>query len=559
MNCTHELHCLDCNQNFEASPLLVSCPHCGGQWLEAAYPISALAPTLLNQASSRPFDLWRYQEVIPVCHGRPSISMGEGGTPLIHAENLGMMLGLPHLYIKDERQGPTASFKDRQAAVTMALLKEAERTEAVVASTGNVAIAFSAYGARSGVNIWAFLTSRVPASKMREIALYGTQVVKVTSTYDQAKVLAAEFAERRNLYLDRGVCSIAAVEAMKTIAYELAEQLGAGAGGQLPVSETGWRAPDWYFQAVSGGIGPVGVEKGFRELHQARLIEKRPAIGIIQAAGCAPMAQAWKRNASQVTAIDEPSTYISTLSTGDPGRAYQLLRERMLAGGGGLMESVTDEEAFAAMHLLAKMEGLSVEPAAAVAFAGVIKLAQAGKLNEDEIVVVNCSGHTQPVEEELLGEHWTAEIDLEASLPALSVAPEGLLAALTHLDETLTTDVLIVDDHDDARRLIRRILQAQGNFQIHEAKTAAAGLEHCRHNPPDLIILDLMMPVMDGFDMLEALRAQPITRSIPVIVVSAKELSSEEKNQLQGQISKLMMKGDFLNKDLIEEIGRVLE
>ena len=130
--------------------------------------------------------------------------MGEGGTPLIHAVNLGMMLGLPRLYIKDERQGPTGSFKDRQAALSIAALKEAGITEAVLASTGNVAIAYSAYAARAGIKLWAFLTSLVPAEKMREVAIYGTQVVKVTASYDQTKQLAAEFARQRGLYLERG-------------------------------------------------------------------------------------------------------------------------------------------------------------------------------------------------------------------------------------------------------------------------------------------------------------------------------------------------------------------
>lgn len=555
----HTLRCLDCLHTFQHSPLVGHCPRCQSEWLEVYYNAPALGTDLLNRARSRPFDLWRYLEVLPVGQSRPPISMGEGGTPLIHAENIGMMLGLPNLYIKDERQGPTASFKDRQAAVTLAVLKQAEQTEAVVASTGNVAISFSAYGARSGVKIWAFLTSRVPATKMREIALYGTQVVKVTSTYDQAKLLAAEFAERRNLYLDRGVRSLAAVEAMKTIAYELAEQLGAGAGGLLQPTEAGWRAPDWYFQAVSGGIGPIGVEKGFRELQAAGLIEKSPALGIIQAEGCSPMVKAWQQNLATAPPIQESTTYIATLSTGDPGRSYELLRQRMKAGGGGTMESVTDEEAFSAMHLLAKMEGLSVEPAAAVALAGVIKLAKAGTFKKDEVIVINCSGHTQPVEEELLGDHWATEIDLEGAQPAPSVPQEGLLSALTSLDQKRTNEVLIVDDHADARRLIRRILQAQGDFKILEADTAAQGLSLCRQHVPDLIILDLMMPEMDGFQMVEELRSQPLTSQIPVIVVSAKELTAKELKQLKGQISKLMMKGDFLNQDLIDEISQVLE
>jgi threonine synthase len=157
-------------------------------------------------------------ELLPVYKYNPNLSMGEGGTPLIRATNLGMMLGCSNIYIKDERQGPTSSFKDRQAAVNIAALKEGGITEVVLASTGNVAIAYSAYAARAGIKLWAFLTSLVPAEKMREVAIYGTQVVKVTASYDQAKKVAAEYARQRNLYLERGARSIPSVEAMKTIA-----------------------------------------------------------------------------------------------------------------------------------------------------------------------------------------------------------------------------------------------------------------------------------------------------------------------------------------------------
>ncbi|MCZ7665862.1 MAG: pyridoxal-phosphate dependent enzyme [Chloroflexi bacterium] len=125
------------------------------------------------------------------------VSLGEGWTPLLRAHNLGLMLGHPHLYIKDERQGPTGSFKDRQASVAISALKEAGITETVVASTGNVAIAYSAYGARAGIKIWAFVTSSVPADKMREVALYGAGVIKVAGTYDQCKQVAADFAANK--------------------------------------------------------------------------------------------------------------------------------------------------------------------------------------------------------------------------------------------------------------------------------------------------------------------------------------------------------------------------
>ena len=172
------------------------------------------------------------------------------------------MLGCPNIFIKDERQGPTTSFKDRQAAVTIAALKEAGITEMVAASTGNVAISYSAYAARAGIKLWAFVTSLVPALKMREIALYGSQVLKVTGTYDQVKQIAAEFADQRGLYLDRGARTITSIEAMKTIAYEIAEQLTEELGPPEDPDAL-WRIPNWYVQSISGGMGPIGVSKGF--------------------------------------------------------------------------------------------------------------------------------------------------------------------------------------------------------------------------------------------------------------------------------------------------------
>lgn len=480
--------------------------------------------------------------------------MGEGGTPLFRAENLGMMLGLANLYIKDERQGPTASFKDRQAALSIAGLKEAGRTDVVVASTGNVAISFSAYGARAGIKVWAFLTSLVPASKMHEVALYGTQVVKVTSTYDQAKILAARFANERAIYLDRGSQSPLSVEAMKTIAYEICEQLGEGG----PPGDRTWRSPDWYLQSVSGGIGPLGVQRGFSELHQLGWTDRIPAMGLVQTEGCAPMARAWRRGADTVTPVKVPSTHISTLSTGDPGPAYKALRRLMLDGGGGTIESVSDEEAFRALNMVAKMEGLSVEPAVGVTFAGLIRMVQQGIISGDDVVVVNCSGHTMPVEEELLQGDWHEDIDLTSGV--LPESPqEGLLAALARLDERRSRHVLIVDDNEDARRLIRRILQAQGKFQIHDAASGQEALEAARQQPPNLVILDLMMPEMDGFEVLDRLRGIPEASSVPVIVVTAKDLTQDERRRLEGRISRLMLKGDFLNDDLIEEITRALE
>ncbi|MDQ7030464.1 MAG: pyridoxal-phosphate dependent enzyme [Ardenticatenia bacterium] len=289
--------CTNCGRDdLPTDQLLAACPSCGGEWLDPRYDYDRLAPVMREETGARSCTMWRFREWLPVHKDEHIVTMGEGGTPLLRLKNLSLMLGIPHLYLKDERQGPTASFKDRQASLAISVLREHGIREVVVASTGNVAISYSAYAAQAGIKLWTFLTSSVPADKMREVALYGSEVVKVTATYDRTKQVAARFAEQRGLFLDRGIKGMAARESMKTIAYEIAQQLG-------------WRSPDWYIQAVSGGLGPVGVLKGFWELREMGLVETMPKIACIQAAGCAPMVRAWEQGLPQTCCGRIPSDF----------------------------------------------------------------------------------------------------------------------------------------------------------------------------------------------------------------------------------------------------------
>ena len=550
---------MDCGYSAPFNPSSMHCPQCNSQWRAAEYDLVEAAKTFPSELKNRPFDLWRYIELLPINKANPTLRLGEGGTPLIQAANLGMMLGLPNLFIKDERQGPTSSFKDRQAAVTIAALKEGGVTEMVAASTGNVAIALSAYAARAGIKLWAFVTSLVPGVKMREIALYGSQVVKITGSYDQAKIVAAEFARQRGLYQDMGARTVTAVEAMKTLAFEIAEQLTMHLG---PPTETGegvlkWRTPDWYIQAVSGGMGPLGVYKGFQELKGLGLIDRIPAIAVIQAEGCAPMVESWKKGLEKAEPVLSPKTRIETLATGDPGRTYTMLREQVNETH-GIFESVSDEDSFRAMHVLAKMEGISAEPASGAAFAGLFKLVRAGVIKSSETVVVNCTGHTLPAEQFLFGENWTRDVDLLPKSEQSTTPQEGLLSALNNVTPNRFPRIVVVDDSPEARRLIRRILQSQGDFEIFEATDGREAIETVNKEHPDLVILDLMMPEVDGFAVLDALRSKPDTANIPVIVATAKELTVDEKGRLQGQIQSLMQKGDFLNDEFLEEVRSLI-
>ena len=231
---------------------------------------------------------------------------------------------------------------------------------------------------------------------MRELAHYGAEVVKITGTNDQAKGIAADFAARRGLYFDPGAKAFPGKEGLKTMAYEIAEQLN-------------WRAPDWYVQAVSGGIGPLGVLKGFTELYQMGVIDWVPKIAIVQVDGCAPMALSWEQGLEKAINVI-PDTLITVLSTGQPGFAYEILN-KATDKNGGVMISVSDGDAFRAIRRVARLEGMSVEPATSVAFSGLEKLIVDGVISQDECIVVNCSRQTFSAEKHALEDRYILQLD----------------------------------------------------------------------------------------------------------------------------------------------------
>ncbi len=533
--------CMDCGrgQPFSAS-ITARCQSCGSEWLEPHYDYLRFKREVLQGLPGRPHNIWRYQDVLPINEPEELSFVNVGWTPLEPSRRYAQSIGLNKVYFKDERYGPTSSFKDRQAVLTVASVVEAGVQEIVIASTGNAAVAFAAACARAGIKVWVFMTSEVPQEKLRETALFGAEVVRVNGSYEQTKQIAQEFAKQRGLPFERGARSIAARESMKTIAYELVEQLG-------------WQAPDWYVQAVSGGLGPLGIYRGFEEMQRMGLIDRIPNIAILQAEGCAPMARAFEAN--QEVAPPVPSTTrIAILSTADPGKTYTLLYHRLKATGGA-MDYVSDEAAFTSMRALAKTEGMAVEPASAVAFAGFEKLVARGIIQKDQTVVINCTGHTFPVEKHVLGDQWNVDIDLSR---LTQPAKEEMVSALDHLEEKTVT-VLLVDDNPDDAQLVRRIVETLQPVRILYAPNGLEGLAEARQRHPDLIILDLMMPNLDGFSLLDELKSDDRTMDIPVIVISAKDLTSEEVKRLSGKIEGIHQKGLLSIQTLRTQVSSVLE
>ncbi|HEC21579.1 MAG TPA: pyridoxal-phosphate dependent enzyme [Chloroflexi bacterium] len=543
-----KIFCPACQYEEEYTHPMIECPACGHTYLNARYEIEGDLPWP-EALKGRPGTMWRFRELLPLHNDVNIVSMGEGGTPLIHSQNLGAMLGLKHLYIKDERQGPTGSFKDRQASLAISTMREMGINEAVIASTGNVAIAYSAYAARAGIKLWAFIISSVPPEKMREVTIYGTELIKVTGTYNQVKQVAARFAKSKGLFVDRGIRSIAAKESMKTIAFEIAEQLGEIYGpspGGAP-----WRTPDWYIQAVSGGLGPVGIMKAFRELEAFGLSEGLPKLGNIQSSGCDPMVRSFHAGEEEASPILNPQTRIATVATDVPGIAYKLLRQDVLEHGGAF-ESVSDEEAYRALKTIARLEGLSVEPATALAFAGLFKLVRQKAIDPDEIVVINCTGHTFPVEKHILGGDLGRDVDVRPAARA-DIPREGLLTALEAVDRNINR-VLVIEDDPAAAQLMKRILRAHGVKEVFQASDGRAGLEMVRRTRPDLIVLDLMMPGVDGFGVLDRLKKDQALSNVPVIVVTAKDLTAEERRRLSTQVEGLLQKGSFIDETVLEDL-----
>ena len=445
------------------------------------------------------------------------------------------------VYIKDERYGPTSSFKDRQAAVAVAAMLEAGIHEAVIASTGNAAVAYAAACARAGIKLWVFMTSLVPQEKLREAALFGAEVIRVSGNYDQTKQIAAEFAERRHLLLDRGASSIPARESMKTIAYEIVEQLG-------------WRAPDWYIQSVSGGLGPLGVFQGFQELQRMGLIDRVPKLAVIQAEGCAPMVRAFKAGKDTAEAVI-PDTRIIILSTGDPGKSYTYLW-KLVSQFGGTMESVTDAEAFASMRSLAKTEGMAVEPAAAVAFAGLEKLVTKGRIGRTR----RWSSTAPATPSRSKNTSWESS-SLSMSSCATARRPPRAKACRRRSRTWTngpppscwwTTTRTTPCSSGACWRAARPTASST-------PRTAGKGLAQARQRRPDLIVADLMMPGLDGFGLVEELRRDPRTREIPIVVVSAKDITPEERQRLNGHIEAVYQKGSLPPRKFVEQVIQVIE
>lgn len=287
--------------------------------------------------------MWRYREMLPIDAVEEPISLGEGATPLLLAHRLERELGLDGIYVKDEAQNPTGSFKARGMSVAVTVARRLGATAFVAPSAGNAGSALAAYGARAGLPVRVYIPQDTPTILIDEMRGYGAEVVFVEGLIDAAGRAAAEYSRESGAFNVATFREPYRVEGKKTMAYELVEQLG--------------RVPGTIIYPTGGGTGLVAMWKAFDELHRLGWIgAERPAMIAVQAEGCAPIVAAFEQGDQSATPVEKGTTRMWGLRV--PGGIGDRLTLRALRESLGTALRVADDSADAATSELHRLEGI---------------------------------------------------------------------------------------------------------------------------------------------------------------------------------------------------------
>ncbi len=375
---THQ-ECINCGAKYDLNDIIYFCRKCG-DILEVKYDFEELQKKLeKSNWRNIPLSVWRYKDFMPIEDFSKIVSLNEGGTGLHSCHKLGKQLGLLQLYVKNEGENPTGSFKDRGMTVGVSKANELGAKNVICASTGNTSAALAAYAAKAGMRCTVLIPSgKIAYGKLSQAMIYGAKVLQVRGNFDESLDFVFKIAEKHpSIYLLNSINPFR-VEGQKSLAFEICDQLDG-------------EAPDRVVVPVGNAGNISAIWKGFTEFHRLGFIRKLPKMTGIQAAGSAPIAQMIKTGAKEMVPIKVPETVATAIRIGAPvswKKAVNAIRN-----SGGTAETVTDEEILAAQKLLARVEGIFVEPASASSIAGLIKLVNNGVISKDERVVCVTTGH----------------------------------------------------------------------------------------------------------------------------------------------------------------------
>jgi threonine synthase len=375
-----ELVCSACGRSHDADVSQGLCSACG-MVLLARYDLDALRAAMPRPAlERRPWDLWRYRELLPVRDPAHAVSLGEGATPMLRLsgstlDHAGLRGG--ELQVKDEGRNPTGSFKARGMAVAIARAGELGIGQVALPSAGNAGAAAAAYAAAHGMTCYVAMPSDAPEVNRTEAAAYGAEVLLIDGLIDAAGRIIREQAKRQGWFDLSTLREPYRVEGKKTMGFELAEAGGWG---------DGW-CPDVIVFPTGGGTGIVGMWKAFDELGTLGWIgQRRPRLVLVQAAGCAPLVRAFDEVADRA----EPWPAAQTIAAGIrvPSTIGDYLVLRAIRDSGGTAIAVTDDEIVQAQRILARGAGIYAAPEGAAAYAALPNLRRSGFLAGTERVVI---------------------------------------------------------------------------------------------------------------------------------------------------------------------------
>ena len=378
MNITH-LECANCRTNYEAQTLQNLCIECGKPLL-VRYDLEKAGETLTKDSlKNREDNLWRYREVLPVENAENIVSFGEGWTPLLKAERLAEILPIKlNLFIKDESQNPTQSFKARGMSAAVSMAKELGATKLAVPSAGNAAGALSAYASRAGLEAHIFMPSDTPRANVVECQQTGAFVTLIDGLITDCGAEVAKRKEAEGWFDVSTLKEPYRLEGKKTMGYELAEQFH-------------WNLPDVILYPTGGGTGLIGMWKAFDEMEALGWIDsKRPRMVSVQSDGCAPIVRAFHAGERFADEFKNAATVASGLRV--PKAIGDFLILDALHQSGGTAIAVSDDQLISAVKEIGATEGLFVAPEGAACLTALQMMIEQNSVKETERVVIFNTG-----------------------------------------------------------------------------------------------------------------------------------------------------------------------
>jgi threonine synthase len=376
------LKCLICGKEYAPDEVEYVCPDHGNEGiLDVRYDYERIGRRFSREslAEDRDYSIWRYKPLLPIRPDAQVPPLRVGWTPIYPAPRLAADLGLKRLWIKDDGRQPTASYKDRASAVAVVKAREKNAEIITTASTGNAAAALSGLCASVGQANVIFVPESAPQAKIAQLLVFGSTVMLVQGTYDDAFELCLQAAGEYGWYNRNTAYNPYMTEGKKTGSLEICEQLS-------------WQAPDVIVVSVGDGNIIGGLHKGLKDLLALGWIDHLPRLIGVQAEGSSYMYQAWKNGEDVLTKPPvQAATLADSISAGLPRDRIKALAA--VNETGGAYVSVTDDEILAAIPVMARGSGVFGEPAGAAAYAGLVKAVSDGLVTAAERTVVLNTGN----------------------------------------------------------------------------------------------------------------------------------------------------------------------